>query len=375
MPTRDYGSEYEFQPGAQCNIRQYRMLVHCASSGDVTEWNERRRGRPDEEVWLCGVDFAKMRLNKVNFGNAHLEGCVLAGAALEDAIFYDAHLDGAVLWQAHLEGANFWQARMRGAKLWRAHMQKAALLHADLEGASLRETDLQRADLSNANLQGAELAHARLQGAKLNNARLQGTDFQYALVDGATRIADCEVDRDTDFTGVGLDGSRVEPGLSQLLKYNIRRKRWREWYGTGPRWLQVCKRVFVGSFWWASDYGQSTVRILGTFTILAVAFAALYFCVPGLVRNLSEAGGFTKAVHALYFSVVVMTTLGFGDVHANPDVWPGQVVLIAHVLLGYVLLGALLTRLSVLFTAGGPSASFTKRSKNTTGKTPAATGQ
>ena len=61
---------------------------------------------------------------------------------------------------------------------------------------------------------------------------------------------------------------------------------------------------------------------------------------------------------ALYFSVVTMTTLGFGDIAANPDSWAGQTLLMLQVILGYVLLGALVTRFAVLFTAGGPAGRF-----------------
>ena len=53
-----------------------------------------------------------------------------------------------------------------------------------------------------------------------------------------------------------------------------------------------------------------------------------------------------------------MTTLGFGDIAANPDSWAGQLLLMAQVIFGYVLLGALVTRFAVLFTAGGPAGKF-----------------
>jgi uncharacterized protein YjbI with pentapeptide repeats len=361
MSSRDYGAEYEYQPGARCNIKQFRTLMNCRTEEDVMEWNDRRRGRPDEEVWLCGVDLAKASLNKINLGSAHLEGSVLAGAKLAGAILGGACLDGAVLWQAHLEGANLWQASLRGTKLWRARMRGAALIHADLENAFLREADLTDADFSNAGLEGAVLAHTKLQGTKLNNARLQGADLQFALIDGATRIAECEVDRDTDFTGVGLDAGRVEPGLTQLLMYNIRRKRWIEWYRQGPKWLQWLKWSFIAPFWWMSNYGQSMGRMLVVFMSLALGFAGIYYCFPHWLDGLNTSGGAGSAIHALYFSVVTMTTLGFGDIHARADVWQGQVLLMVQVIFGYILLGALITRLAVLFTAGGPAAHFSKR--------------
>ena len=60
----------------------------------------------------------------------------------------------------------------------------------------------------------------------------------------------------------------------------------------------------------------------------------------------------------IYFSVVTMTTLGFGDMYANAQSIWGHLLLTIQVILGYVLLGALVTRFAVLFTAGGPAGKF-----------------
>jgi len=81
-----------------------------------------------------------------------------------------------------------------------------------------------------------------------------------------------------------------------------------------------------------------------------------------ILSDKSELRGF---MHALYFSVVTMTTLGFGDIAANPDSWVGQVLLMVQVIFGYVLLGALVTRLAILFTTGGPAGQFTSMNKET----------
>ena len=47
-----------------------------------------------------------------------------------------------------------------------------------------------------------------------------------------------------------------------------------------------------------------------------------------------------------------------GFTRANPDSPVGQALLMFQVLLRHVLLAALVTRLGVLFTAGGPSGTF-----------------
>jgi hypothetical protein len=72
-------------------------------------------------------------------------------------------------------------------------------------------------------------------------------------------------------------------------------------------------------------------------------------------HNVGDVRGFW---HALYFSVVTMTTLGFGDTSANPDNWAGRILLMVQVILDYVLLSVLVTRFAVLFMAGGPAGKF-----------------
>jgi len=122
------------------------------------------------------------------------------------------------------------------------------------------------------------------------------------------------------------------------------------------------------------DYGRLTGRIIGVFFVLAIVFAAVYY-LSGLggahciVDNLFadkhgvEVSPLLAPFRAFYFSVVTMTTLGFGDMHANAHSFWGHLLLTVQVLLGYVLLAALVTRFAILFTAGGPAGKFPKKSK------------
>ncbi|MFZ2147946.1 MAG: ion channel [Sedimentisphaerales bacterium] len=122
-------------------------------------------------------------------------------------------------------------------------------------------------------------------------------------------------------------------------------------------------------FWWISDYGLSTCRIIFTFFGLAIIFANIYYhwgriAPPGIVENLFvdrngiEVQWWLVPLRTLYFSIVTMTTLGFGDMYANARSILGHMLLMLQVILGYVLLGALVTRFAVLFTAGGPAGKF-----------------
>jgi len=346
-------------PARKFSKEQYDMLKRCSEKMDITEWNQWRKEHPDEEILLEGADLEEAYLGEANLQKAHL-----VGADLQKAYLLEANLQEALLFEANLERAS----------LFGANLQEALLAVANLQGAYLRRANLEKAYLSGANLQKAYLRDANLQKADLRGANLQGTNFEFVIVDGSTLITPEAFDRFTNFTGVGLDNARVEPGTKQLLEYNIRRLRWEQWYEGHPKLKSV-----VEPFWWTSDYGLSTGRIIVTFFGLALIFANVYYywgriAPPGIISDLfveTQATGeqvivqwWLVPLRTLYFSIVTMTTLGFGDMYAKSQSFFGHLLLIVQVLLGYVLLAALVTRFAVLFTAGGPAGRFPAKKKS-----------
>ena len=313
--------------GLRCDLDQYEMLKRCSENKNMSEWNQWRKKHPDEDILLQG---------------AKLQCAYLKGALLNTSL--NSGFSGVI----HLE-------------------------YTKLHGAYLES-----ADLSNACLQGAKFLGAHIEGVDMRYARLEGADFSRAIVDGGILICKCKVDRSTKFEGVGLDTARIYPDLKQLLEYNIRRMNWEQWYKyknwQGKYQIKRNKVIqklmwFIRVFWWFSDYGRSTGRIIFTFFGLAIIFANIYYhwgriAPPGIVKYLFvdrsgiEVQSWLVPLRTLYFSIVTMTTLGFGDMYANAQSILGHLLLMIQVILGYVLLGALVTRFAVLFTAGGPAGKF-----------------
>ncbi|MBN2584576.1 MAG: pentapeptide repeat-containing protein [Planctomycetes bacterium] len=357
---------------------QYEMLLRCSEKQDISEWNSWRQLNPDELVLLEEAPLQEKWLVCANLAGAHMRGAKLekawlAGVRAQGADFSDASFEFAYLSDAVLSGSRFRGARMQYARLNRAHLEGVSFLGADLSHAEVEEAHLRGADFNGAVLCKARLSKSDLSGARVDFCLLWGADAQYAVVDGGTLIDTPCVDFDTDFTGVGLDSARIAPGLKQLLEYNIRRRRWQSWYRSGGRLTRLLKRIVVEPFWWLSDYGRSTARIISIFLLMAYLFSVVYCAWPvacrllhlpfdyNLVANLFEGSdGIPLSwpavrVRALYFSFVTMTTLGFGDMFANESSIPGHILLAIQVLLGYIMLGALVTHLAVLFTADGPA--------------------
>jgi len=298
----------------RCDPKQLELLKKCSKKRDMTEWNNWRQENPEKKIWLEGAD-----LNHAHLEGAHLE-C--------------AHLKNANFTLAYLKSSFFNEALLEGAKFGSAHLEDTIFYHADLRNADVGAT----------------------------------------IVNGATSFWKCEVDRKTNFRGVGLDICRIDEGTKYLLQYNIRRMNCEDWYKEHPQLASPVK-----AFFWISDYGNSTRRIIGTFFILAICFAIVYYIwgaidyyllgiteSPGIVANLFIDQNrpvlcWLVPLRSIYFSIVTMTTLGFGDMYANCQSFWGHLLLTVQVILGYVLLGALVTRFGVLFTSGLISGEFKSR--------------
>jgi len=330
------------------NQDQYDRLRRSSEAHDMGEWNEWRERSFPEPVHLERAD-----LHRAHLEGAYLEATHLEGANLMFAHLRGAHLDDGCLQGACLEGADLADVSLVDARLDGADVHEASLKRADLVGAHL-----ERAYLFAADFECADLTSAHLEDAYLNQAHLEGATACGAVVNASTNLWNCRFDRRTNFTGVGLDAANIEPGLKSALQRNIRQIGWERWYehSRARKWLFSLP---VRAFWWVTDYGSSTWGIVIAFLALSLIFAIAYWAwavlaPPGIVSGLLQhqgvpVGQAVVPLRAVYFSIVTMTTLGFGDMHAQPNSICGHVLLMIQVILGYMLLGALITRFAIMF--------------------------
>jgi len=376
---QSYSDQRRFDQG------QYDFLKRCSEKGEegIKEWNKKREENAASDICLDGQDFRGWYLRGANFRQGKVF-CRDNGKGKE--IDYSG--------EVCLRGADFRDTDATNTCFANAHLEKSMWQHAKAQNADFHHAELQEAYLGVSNLDFCHFNDAILERAKLTASSLRGADFTktdlrgcqagFAVVDGSTRLCKCVIDNSTDFTGVGLDNTQIDAATKQLLECNIRRIAWEQWYKDSDEPIRRGKllfrhqrvrlltnrmlRWFVRCFWAISDYGISTKRIIAFFVVSALAFAGIYglsaiACPPGIVNNLLKGDEgpvplWLVPIRAVYFSIVTMTTLGFGDMHANCQSFWGHLLLTVQVILGYVLLGALVTRFAVLFAAGGPAGRF-----------------
>ncbi len=309
-----------------------KILKKCIEEQNFVAWDSYRKGKND--INLTGID-----LSDDDLTSANLSGLNLSRSKCVNTTFYKAILDDCIFINANLKEANFVQA-----KLHRAQFQDAIL---------------DRAELNDAELVFAQATYASLLGSNIHNTYIQGTNFSFSKVDGETLINTTQIDKMTNFTGVGLSSARLKPGLLESLSYNIRKFRWEEWYNKGNPIETALKKLFCKPFWWLSDYGQSTMRIVGVFFFVALSFSFLYWQRPEILHNTAN-DFLCRFYRTFYFSIVTMITLGFSNMNAAKNSFIGNTAVCVQIIFGYVTLAALVTRISVLFNSGGPEVGFKK---------------
>lgn len=250
----------------------------------------------------------------------------LAGWNATGITQWDMGADGV-----NLENANLWNTDLSGAGLIFANLKNAILIQSNLEkawliGASLEKANLLNANLRNTNLTNANLEDANVSGVKYNRfAKYRG--IRTATCYGSPRFR--RFCQDQDF----IEELKEESALGRILY-----------------WLWLI----------STDCGRSFWPILLWLVLVSIMFGSIYagYEIPAWLSWLPDSfQNFLTTIRPqlefkhpqtwfspYYFGFVTLTTLGFGDI--TPLNTTGQVFVLIEVLIGYVILGLLISILA-----------------------------
>jgi uncharacterized protein YjbI with pentapeptide repeats len=298
---------------------------------------------------IVGVELAEVLAGETDLAGIDLTGADLRGADLSGLKMFKAKLRGASLRNANLSGAELSGADLEGADLEGAQMIGTGLGMANLRKSRAFNADFTDATLTRADLSGADFGCAKLIGARLREATLASTSFRSSDLRRA-ELSLCRVTQ-TCFDDADLRGARLRAvtdfqsaqwygvdirdinfaGAYQLRRYVIDENYLREFRESGR-----LQRGLYRVWWLTSDCGRSLGRWLVVILAVAAVFTAL-FAVVGVRINEYDPG----IVTYLYYSVVTLTTLGYGDIVPNSTL--GQILVIVEVCIGYMMLGGLIS--------------------------------
>jgi len=277
---------------------------------------------------LSGADLSGSDLSHTSFAGANLTDAKLCRAQLNGTEFLDACLERADL--AEVQGVNCGFARADltdvnavGARLTNSSWSEARFRRAQFGGAVLEGGRFRGADLSS-----AEFVHANLSHCEFQDARLRHTTFFRSDLHGS-QLADVKDYKaanwirvnllDVDFHGAYLVRRHI---MDENFLYEFRRQ------------SKVTAAVYW--IWWAtSDCGRSLLRWSAWVVALILLFGVAYMFVD------IDFGRHETAFSPMYYSIVTLTTLGYGD--AVPASTVGQILAVTEALFGYIGLGGLLS--------------------------------
>ena len=280
---------------------------------------------------LAGADLTGADLTKTRFFGADLNGAQLHGVSARGAEFAGANLSGALLSEGDFESAGFGSANLCHAVAHRSSFRNASFSASDASGATFAAADLTGARMVEANLTGADFQAATLAEADLMGVQVAGATFRRARLKCA-KLLGVRGFASADWIFVELDATSLNGGV--LLREFIHDQNFLHEFRHQSKWHEWIYRVW----WLTSDCGRSVSRWGVCSFVLAVSFALIYTQV-GL-----QYGSDYTWLSPFYFSIVTFTTLGYGDI--LPVTAVAQAVVMIEVILGYVMLGGMLSLIS-----------------------------
>ena len=364
------------------------------------EWTNFRKAHCDgadfSDAHCEEADFADAHCKKATFIKAHCKGTTFIRAHCEEAKFIRARCERADFSGARCDGADFSGARCNGADFSGAHCDGADFSDAHCKKANFIKAHCKGANFSDAYCEKANFSSAHCEGANFTKASLLSTQFIKAFVNTESVYRKCEIDDRADFSNAGLSSVMIELRKKAKLEQNIRRMRWEKWCELKKRatlkrlvkktwfaWLRkhpmspkglaglfallcLVPVLSVRFFWYVSDYGHSTTRIICWFLYFIGFFAVLYTLFPSILNFtngdvLTLQGFWNYVAHFMQmfaFAASTMVTLGFSIITVviaqNQPHFLGMLAVTINLMVSYFMLAVLVTRLSILFQTLGP---------------------
>lgn len=343
--------------GSKCNIEQYRFLKYCSQNYAIDEWNRWRELNPDCEIFLQGADLRNLFCNNINFDGAYLDYSFFWHTQCKNASFYKSSCRGAYFRMGSCENATFSKTCLDNAYFGWMNCEKACFFLSSCRYAKF----------SASFLTGAEFTRSDCEFTDFSKSNISGCEFFMIKVNNYTNFYLCSIDNKTIFDATYFYSAIFEPENIVKLEHNIRKQHWENWYGKSLSFRFILT-LPVRLFWFLSDYGYSSVRILMLSFLMIILFSLLYYSFPEILGINGKPFAHIDLLTAFIFSLSTMVTFSFSNITVSIcDNMPnrlGMIIITMNILFGYFLLALIVTRLSILFTDISPGSKIRQKFYN-----------
>jgi uncharacterized protein YjbI with pentapeptide repeats len=311
------------------------------------------RGAFLKESHFEGADCREAHFDNAIFFHVHFEGSDCSKANFTDALLDHIHFNSAICRQVHFEKANLNHVDFEGADCNAAHFELAYFNKAHFDGAYCSYACFDGASCSGAHFDGANCSVAHFLGANCWDAHFDGAQCN-RISFGAIETIEKNIiihRVPCDLSGVtykkakfiGVDTSNVDWSKNPGMKSEIEHQQFVHYIKKTARWWQ---KPLILLWRLTSNYGKSFWQWLGFCVGIIAGFTFLYWFFDCFLNfNLFlisvDIVNAPPLLSYLYLSVVTFSTLGFGDVTLIH--WIPMILVMVEVILGYFMLGGLIT--------------------------------
>lgn len=282
---------------------------------------------------LSGYDFSYANLNQSDltgtiFSYSKFYKTSLEKAKLDECEFIGSDLSYASLNECSAVQCGFGGADLSNTSIINANLSHASLSHSKLINADMRASNLEKARISEADLSGSIFTRSKLVKSDLKKSNVQDTNFELADMRGCRLLG---IKNFKKAKWIGTDIRDLDLRGAYLVRRYIADENYLYEFQSSSHFHK-----FIYLLWWASsDCGRSLLRWFVWLSIITLVFAAIY-------SQLNIDYGDSKTFFSpIYFSVVTVTTLGYGDI--LPVSFIAQFIVTLQAITGYMGLGGLLS--------------------------------
>ncbi|MGG3281343.1 ion channel [Paenibacillus solani] len=213
-------------------------------------------------------------------------------------------------------------SNFKNSKFMTSKFANADILYSHFEFTFIDYSDFSNSNLTLSNFDNCSFEHGDLCGAWISSVSFKDSNLGYV-----------KFDRKTDFYNIDTDA--FAGSTNPLFLDNIRRKHFLKNFKNHS----VANKIVYYIWWVISDCGQSFFRWFGWSVIISIIFGALYSAFSD--SFIITSGRDLTPFSFYYYSVVTFSTLGYGDI--SPANLLGEILVTLEVVIGYIMLGGLLS--------------------------------
>ena len=349
-------------------------VINVLERQSANEWLEFRRANDFKKVRIADVKLCQLNLTKFNFKNTDFEFVEFVHCQLNSVRFEDSELREVAFENCTLEGSELIGVISNSLRL----DSKTTLCECPqvtrCTFVGLRATDCSITDcvfdtcvfanteISSSSLSLSRFSNCEFRASTMKECSLHDAIFTDCRMTEGACFTRCLFNKNSHFPGTPYRHVVSDPIARLLLSRNEREWFWSHYYKQRP-----IRSLPIRCLWFISDYGTSGARLALIQTLLVICFSQAYLApyyvsridccsiddvdkrLPVLKEFVDDETNWIDAeVRAIYFSVVVTTTLGFGEIHPHPSSISAQVLVASQTVLGYLLLVCIVTRIAMV---------------------------